>query len=475
MSGEVPAYIRFGEYSEHVPPGIPTAVQQATDRFLGNRTARVAEMPQWEDLRTAASALRLGTLDRLDETLAQFERQATAAGVRVHHARYAAEACALVTRIAREHGVKLAVKSKSMATEEIGLNRALEADGIEVVETDLGEYIIQLAKQGPSHIIAPAVHLTKEDVARLFAEKLGVPAPPDPVELTAIARRVLREKFLGADMGISGANFLVAETGTLVIVTNEGNGRMCTTLPDLHVAVVGIDKVVPDWAALTVLLKLLARSATGQKISTYTSFITGPRRAEGEYGPRELHVVLLDNGRRRILQDPLARETLKCIRCAACANVCPVYRNVGGYAYGWFISGPIGAILSPQLLGTRVARELPFASSLCGACVDACPVKVPLTRILLYLRRRVVQGDAVAPPAAPARVWLAAKAGRLALSTPWLYRLGGRLLPVLQKPFQRGGWLPALPAPLSRWTRVRPLPAFGAGFRKWWGRRQVSS
>lgn len=469
---ETPSYIDFGGYTEHIPANIPAAVQQATTRFLGNRELRVAELPQWEELRQAASNLRLHTLMNLDIYLEKFTAQVTAAGGHVHWASNAAEARATVLDIARRHQVKKAVKVKSMATEEIGLNHALEEAGIEVFETDLGEFIIQLAGTGPSHIIVPAIHLKKEEIAALFREKLGVDAPPDPIKLTAIARATLREKFLAADMGISGANFLVAETGTLVIVTNEGNGRMCTTMPDLHVAVVGIDKVVPDWESLTVLLKLLARSATGQKLSTYTTFITGPRRVEGENGPKELHLVLLDNGRSKVLQDPVGREVLKCIRCGCCLNVCPVYKNVGGFAYGWFISGPIGTIFSPQILGTETARGLPFASTLCGACADVCPVKIPITKILLHLRHRVVEGDEFAAPSAPSILRGGAKIGIFALGTPWLYRLGARLLPVFQAPFRSDGWLRALPPPINRWTKVRPMPAFAGSFRQWWAKRK---
>jgi len=471
-SHQAPAYIEFGEYSTHVPKNIPIALEQATGRFLGNREARIAEMPQWEELRQAAHEIRLHTLLNLDLYLELVEKQVVAAGGVVHWAVDAAEASAIVVDIARQHGARTAVKVKSMATEEIGLNQALEAAGIQAYETDLGEFIIQLAGTGPSHIIVPAVHLRKEEIAALFREKLGIDAPTDPLELAAIARRILRERFLEAEMGISGANFLVAETGALVIVSNEGNGRMCTTLPDLHVAVVGIDKVVPDWESLTVLLKLLARSATGQKLSAYTSFITGPRRTVGEGGAKQFHLVLLDNGRSRILQDPVARETLKCIRCGCCLNVCPVYKHVGGYAYGWFISGPIGAIFSPQILGVEAARELPFASSLCGACADVCPVKIPIPKILLHLRHRVVEGDEFEKPAAPAPLRASASLGRVALSTPWLYRLGTRLLPFLMAPLRRDGWLPALPPPVNRWTRVRPLPAFRGGFREWWAQRQ---
>ncbi len=469
---ETPSYIEFAEYSEHVPPNIPAAVQQATGRFLGNRALRISEMPQWEELRQAASDIRLHTLLNLDAYLEKFAGQVERAGGRVHWAQDAEAARQVVLEIARQHHVRTAVKVKSMATEEINLNHAFEQAGIEAVETDLGEFIIQLAGTGPSHIIVPAVHLKKEEIAQLFHDKLGVDAPPDPVKLTAIARATLRQKFLNAEMGISGANFLVAETGTLVIVTNEGNGRMCTTLPDLHVAVVGIDKVVPDWESLTVLLKLLARSATGQKITTYTSFITGPRRQEGEAGPKEFHLVLLDNGRSKILQDPVGRQALKCIRCGCCLNVCPVYKNVGGYAYGWFISGPVGAIFTPQVLGTQAARELPFASSLCGACVDVCPVKIPITQILLHLRHRVVEGDAMAPASAPAAMRTGAKLGALAFGVPWLYRLGTRLLPVLMAPLAKAGWIQRLPAPANRWTRVRPFPAFAGRFRQWWARRK---
>ncbi len=465
---ETPSYIGFEAYTDHIPPSIPSAVQQATGKFTVGRAARVAEMPHWEQLRQIGSDIRLHTLESMDVYLTRFEEKVTAAGGIVHWAKTAEDARQIVLQIAREHNVKLAVKAKSMATEEIGLNHALEAAGIEALETDLGEYIIQLAGTGPSHIIVPAVHLKKEEIAALFSEKLHIDAPADPVELTRIAREILREKFLFADMGISGANFLVAETGTLVMVTNEGNGRMCTTLPDLHVAVVGIDKVIPDWESLTVFLKLLARSATGQKLSTYTQFITGPRRDEGEFGPKELHLVLLDNGRSDILKDPVGRQVFKCIRCGACANACPVYKNVGGFAYGWFISGPIGAIFAPQMLGTPAARELPYASTLCGACADVCPVKIPIPAILRHLRRRVAQGDDFAAPTMPVPIRGIARLASLALAWNWIYRFGTRLLPFFMFIFKRDGWIAWAPYPLSRWTKGRPLPAFTAGFRSWW-------
>lgn len=469
IMSETPTYIGFEAYSEHVPASIPAAVQQATNRFVGGRAARVAELPHWEQLRQIASDIRLHTIENMDVYLASFESEVLAAGGIVHWAATAEDARQIVLQIAKEHKVKLAVKSKSMATEEIGLNHALEDAGIEALESDLGEYIIQLAGTGPSHIIVPAVHLKKEEIADLFSEKLRIDAPADPIELARIARETLRQKFLDADMGISGANFLVAETGTLVMVTNEGNGRMVSTMPDLHVAVVGIDKIIPDWESLTVFLKLLARSATGQKLSTYTQFISGPRRAEGEFGPKEFHIILLDNGRSNVLKDPVGREVFKCIRCGACANVCPVYKNVGGFAYGWFISGPIGAIFAPQMLGTPIARELPYASTLCGACADVCPVKIPIPTILRHLRRRVAEGDDFAASTIPSPIRVAAGLTSLALAQNWIYRFGTRLLPTLMSIFKRAdGWIPAAPYPLSRWTKARPLPPFTAGFRTWW-------
>jgi L-lactate dehydrogenase complex protein LldF len=470
---ETPQYIAFEGYSQHVPASIPPAVQQATERFVAGRAARVGELPQWEQLRQIGSDIRRHTLENLDLYLTRLEAEVLSAGGHVHWAGSAEQARQIVIKIARDHHVEAVVKSKSMATEEIHLNHALEEAGIEALETDLGEYIIQLAGTGPSHIIVPAVHLTKEEVAALFSKHLGIDAPTDPIELARIARETLREKFLSAQMGITGGNFLIAESGTLVMVTNEGNGRMCTTIPDLHVAVVGIDKVVPDWESLTVFLKLLARSATGQKLSTYTQFITGPSRAEGEFGPKEFHLVLLDNGRSNILRDPVGRDVLKCIRCGACANVCPVYKNVGGFAYGSFISGPIGAILSPQMLGTQAARELPFASTLCGACAEVCPVKIPIPTILLHLRRRVAEGDEFSEPTISLPLRGTAALVSISLAWNWVYRLGARILPAINPFFRHGQWLSGLPYPFSRWTQVRPLLPFGSRFREWWKARSA--
>ncbi len=467
---QIPVHIDFRWNVQHVDPHVPASVRQATTRFLGTRAAVVDILGQerWQALRQAGHDVRLHTINHLDYYLTRLEERVTAVGGHVHWARDAEEARRIVLEIAKKHNVKRAAKAKSMATEEIGLNHALIAAGIQTLETDLGEYIVQLAGEGPSHIIAPAVHLTKEDIADLFHDKLGVEAPPDPIKLAAIAREKLRQEFLAADMGITGANFLVAETGTLVMVTNEGNGRMCTTLPPVHVAVAGIDKVVPDMESLNVLLKLLPRSATGQKMSAYTAFITGPRRTEEEDGPLEFHLVLLDNGRTSILKDEITRETLLCIRCGACLNVCPVYNNVGGHAYGFAYSGPIGAILSPQLLGNAIAADLPFASSLCGACAEICPVKIPIVEVLLRLRRRVVEGDQVETAVTPPVIRLGVEGMARAMSIPWLYNLGAQMLKIFQMAFRRGDWLPNLPPPLNRWTMARPFPAFGAELHGAW-------
>jgi L-lactate dehydrogenase complex protein LldF len=470
---QVPTSIDFRANSQQVPPKMPAAVQKATAKFLGNRAALVEALGNdlWQTLRQAGHDLRLHAINHLDHYLEQAERQVTKAGGHVHWARDAEEARRIVLEIAGQHRAKLVVKSKSMATEEIGLNHALESAGIRVLETDLGEYIVQLKGMGPAHIVVPAFHLSKEEIAELFHEKLGVDAPAEAEKLTQIARMKLREEFLAADLGVSGGNFLVAETGTIVTVTNEGNGRMCCTVPPVHVAVVGIDKVVPDWESLTVLLKLLARSATGQKLSCYTQFISGPPQTREETGPQEMHLILLDNGRSRILQTPECRETSICIRCGACLNICPVYNHVGGYAYGYPISGPTGAIFASQILGVKAAGALPFASTLCGACNDICPVKIPITEILLHLRHRVVEGDELEGAAAPYALRMGAQAGAVAFGTTWLYRFGSQVLKRLQAPFVREGWMAKLPAPLDRWTTSRPFPAFAADFRQWWRRR----
>jgi L-lactate dehydrogenase complex protein LldF len=351
----------------------------------------------------------------------------------------------------------MVVKSKSMATEEIHLNEALEAAGITPVETDLGEYIIQLAHERPSHIIAPAIHKTKEQVADLFAKELKRPdVPADPEVLTAIARAELREKFLQADMGITGANFAVADTGTVVLVTNEGNGRMVTTLPRVHVAVMGVEKVVPSMTDLAVFLAILAKSATGQKLSVYTTLVRGPRKAGELEGPDELHLVLLDNGRIDQIGGAL-REALYCLRCGACLNVCPVYRAIGGHAYGHTYPGPIGILLTAMLDGPASVKDLAHASSLCGACVDACPVRIDIPRMLIELRKEVDEKKI-----APWTERVLFKTFAWLLRQPTLYRLAAPIARIAQRPFARGGRIVRLPLFFGEWTRTRDLPAVAA-------------
>jgi L-lactate dehydrogenase complex protein LldF len=435
---------------------LQTALTIATTKFIGLRREAFGEFPEGEALRDQARAIKEATLQRLDHHVDLLVENVERRGGQVHYAASAEEARAIVLDIARRTGARMVVKSKSMATEEIHLNSALEAAGITPVETDLGEYIIQLAHERPSHIIAPAIHKTKGQVAELFERELKRKAEPDPEVLTQIARAELRQKFLDADMGISGANFAVAETGTVVLVTNEGNGRMVTSLPRVHVALMGVEKVVPSMTDLAVFLSILAKSATGQKLSVYTSLVSGPRRGGELEGPEEFHLVLLDSGRTRQIAGPL-RESLYCLRCGACLNVCPVYRQIGGHAYGYTYPGPIGILLTAMLNGPESVKDLAHASSLCGACADACPVRIDIPRMLVELRRQVDE-QRIAPW--PERVLLGA-VGWL-LRRPALYRLGGPLGRLLQRPFVRAGVIRRLPLFLGQWTRTRDLPPVAA-------------
>ena len=371
------------------------ALRRAGTGFDGTRREAIAEVSEevWEGWREQARGIKEHTIAHLDYYLAMLERNVHAAGGHVHFAGDARQANSIVSEIARQHGVKTVTKSKSMVSEELGLNHVLEAQGIDVFETDLGEYIIQLAEETPSHLVAPALHKTRGQVAQLFAEHLGVPYSEDIEEMARVARVTLRQKFLEADMGISGANFLVAETGSLVIITNEGNGRLCTSAPRIHVGLTGMEKVIPSLQDLAVFLRLLPRSATGQRISSYVSMVTGPKRADDEDGPEEFHLIIVDNGRSRLLRDPALRESLYCIRCGACLNVCPIYQRVGGHAYGWVYPGPIGSIVTPGLVGVAQAKDLPNASTLCGACRDACPVQINIPRMLLHLRHKQAESN----------------------------------------------------------------------------------
>src|SRR6058998_723402 len=429
------------------------ALDIATTKFIALRREAFGDFPQGEALRDRARAIKEATLQRLDAHLETLVANVERVGGHVHYATSAEEARRIVLDIARRIGARMAVKSKSMATEEIHLNEALEAAGVTPVETDLGEYIIQLAHERPSHIIAPAIHKTKGQVAELFSKELKREAAPDPEILTQIARAELRQKFLEADLGISGANFGVAETGTVVLVTNEGNGRMVTSLPRVHVAVMGVEKVIPSMTDLAVFLAILAKSATGQKLSVYTTLVQGPRRPGELEGPDEFHLVLLDNGRIAQIAGTL-RESLYCLRCGACLNVCPVYLQIGGHAYGYTYPGPIGILLTAMLKGPASVKDLAHASSLCGACADACPVRIDIPRMLVELRREVDEARI-----APWTERLAYGLMEKVLASPTLYRWSKPLARLLQRPFARDGRIRSVPLAFGEWTRTRDLPA----------------
>jgi L-lactate dehydrogenase complex protein LldF len=443
------------------------ALANGTSSFTVKREAALGTLPNPDDLRDQARLMRRHTIANLDRYLAQFAEGVERAGGVVHWALDAEQARQIVLDIAQRNNVQRIIKSKSMVTEEIHLNAALEANNLEVVETDLGEFIAQLDHDHPSHIIVPVLHKTRQQIGRLFTDKLGVEYTDDPTTLAKIARRIMRQKFLAADMGISGVNFGVASTGTLTIVTNEGNGRMSTTMPRLHVAMMGIERLVPTPADLTLGLQLLARSATGQKLTVYTTFITGPKRAADGDGPEQLHVVLVDNGRSNILRTDLA-EILTCIRCGACLNACPVYRAIGGHAYGHTYPGPMGSILSPLFGGLEQYGNLPHASSLCGACRDVCPVRIDLPELLLRLRN-----DTVEAGMAPAWLSSGIKAYTQAATHPWLWKMGARVARKGAGAMAQDGWIRQMPGPLSAWTETRDFPALvKESFQERWAKRK---
>jgi L-lactate dehydrogenase complex protein LldF len=428
-------------------PHLQGALDAGTRRLYEGRSAAWNGLADVEALREQARRIRSETVADLDAHVERFTAAIEARGGHVALCRTADEANAYVVGVCRRAGARLAVKSKSMVSEEIGVNAALEAAEVEPIETDLGEYLMQLAGGHPAHIIAPAIELTREEVAQLLSRVEGAPLEPELTTLVSAARRQLRAAFLRADVGISGANFGVAETGSICLVTNEGNGRLVTSLPRVHIALMGIERLVPTLADLSVLLRLLARSGTGQPLTVYTTLLTGPRREDEQDGPEELHVVVLDNGRTSLRGGRYA-EMLNCIRCGACLNVCPVYRKAGGGAYGPVYSGPMGAVLVPLLAGLERASALPHASSLCGACTAACPVKIPLHELLLELRRDLV-GEGVASR----RERLAFTLWSLAWSRPWAYRLSTRAA--------RLGQPLARLTPVGRaWSAGRELPRF---------------
>jgi len=441
------------------------AVRYTTEKLRGGRKAAALEQGRWEEWRERGRSIRLHTIAHLDYYLKQFADNARTGGAHVHFAASGADAVRITLDIARSAGARTVVKSKSMLSEEVHINEALEAAGIESVETDLGEYIIQLAGEAPSHIIIPAIHKNRAQIAELLSKEAGAQLPPDTKALAGFARRRLREKFLSADIGMTGCNFAVAETGSIVVFENEGNARMVSTVPRIHIALMGMERIVPTWEDLEVMATLLPRSATGQKLTVYMSGITGPRRDGDGDGPEEMHVIIVDNGRSLQLGDPEFQDLLHCIRCGACLNACPVYRHIGGHAYGSTYSGPIGAVLTPAL-NRNVAEwdDIANASSLCGACWEACPVKIPLHDMLVYLRRKKVERGRK-------NTWEAAamKGFRVVMSNRKRLEAALALARIGQIPLVRDGAIRAKIGPLKGWTAYRHAPSLAARpFRASW-------
>jgi len=445
-------------------------VRHATGVIQAKRKVVVEELPDWQELRESGRQIKKHTLEHLDFYLEQFERNCMAAGGVVHWARDAEEAQRIVTELVRGSASDEVIKIKSMTTEEISLNKALEAAGVKVYETDLAELIIQLGHDLPSHIVVPALHKNRQQIREIFQREMNLPELGErPQDLAEAARQFLREKFLRVKTGVSGANFLIAETGGVCVVESEGNGRMCLTLPETLITIAGIDKVIPRYQDLEVFLQLLPRSATGERMNPYNSIWTGVHAGDG---PRAFHVILLDNARTEILADTESRQTLSCIRCGACQNACPVYRQTGGHAYGSVYAGPIGAILTPQLQQMESARSLPYASSLCGACYEVCPVKINIPEVLIHLRNKVVEREtrglgALNPEA------LAMKVMASIFGSERRLRAAQRLGRMAERPLVNAeGWITWLPGFAGGWTKVRDLHEMPTEtFREWWEKR----
>jgi L-lactate dehydrogenase complex protein LldF len=443
---------------------LQTALERGTYNANSRRTVAMGELQDAAALRQQGRGAKLRALHDLPDMLEQIETKLTARGGHVLWATDAEEARQHVLDICKKHGVRRAVKSKSMVTEEIHLLPALEASGVEMVETDLGEYIVQIDHSHPSHIVMPIMHMTKERVRGIMMDKIGMPYTDDAGEMTLYARKMLREKYLQADLGMSGGNFLIAETGTVVVVCNEGNARLSTGVPPVHVAVVGIEKVVPTWEDFITLVQLLPRSATGQRMTVYVNCFSGPAPSAEADGPQDFYLILLDNGRTNIYASEYA-EALACIRCGACLNACPIYQSVGGLTYGSVYSGPIGAIVTPLLKGKENAALLPFASSLCGACKSACPVDINIPDMLLMLRRDLQHVQDVS-------IQAGMKGYGFAFSHPLLYQAGGKLAGMASRAVQGdadGAGIGQLPPPLDAWTQERDFPPFAEqSFHDWW-------
>ncbi len=456
-------------------PVLQKALAGLQDRFGRGTALAYQQLPEGPDLRHVAHDIRMDAIQRLDSLLEELAGNVRKNGGHVYFARDAKEAVAYCLKVAAENKVKRVVKGKSMVTEEIRLNAALTDAGIETMETDLGEYIIQLANEGPSHLIAPAVHKSKEDVGRLFSEKLKMAYTNDPPSLTQAARKALREKFLTADMGITGCNLACAETGHITTVSNEGNIRMASTLPRIHMVFMGMERIAARLQDLDILLRLLCRGAVAQKLGTYVSHVSGPAGPDNIDGPEQLHLVILDNGRSRMLADPKFREMLCCIRCAACLNVCPVYGKIGGHAYGFAYSGPVGAVVTPLLVGINRAADLCQGETLCGACQDACPVNIDLPRMLLLLRAKLADGDATWQVTRRSQLEKAAyQFWSRIMQNRRVYDLAVGAVQLFQRflPTNKG-MLCFLPPPFSGWTQSRDMqPLAGETFARWWKNNQ---
>ncbi|WP_153126134.1 LutB/LldF family L-lactate oxidation iron-sulfur protein [Peribacillus tepidiphilus] len=461
-------------FKERVDHGIDNqfmraAVSSAQERLHGRRLAAAEELGNWEEWRSHSEEIRQHVLENLDYYLYQLSENVAKRGGHVFFAETAEEATQYIKAVAEKKQAKKIVKSKSMVTEEINMNAVLESIGCEVIETDLGEYILQVDDHDPpSHIVAPALHKNKEQVREVFAKKLGYKRTSKPEELTAHVRGILRKDFLTADIGITGCNFAIAETGSVSLVTNEGNGRLVTTIPKTQITVMGMERIVPTHEEFEVLVGMLTRSAVGQRLTSYISAVTGPRGAGEADGPEEFHLVIVDNGRSKILGTEF-QSVLQCIRCAACVNVCPVYRHIGGHSYGSIYSGPIGAVLSPLLGGYDDYKELPYASTLCAACSEACPVKIPLHELLHKHRQVIVEREGRAPISEK----LAMKAFGLGAASPGLYKLGSKIAPSAMSPFTTGSKISKGPGPLKAWTEIREFPAPNKErFRDWFKNRE---
>lgn len=443
---------------------------KATQTIRGKRATVVDEMPDWEELRTAGQRIKDDVMRNLDSYLIQLESAVQRAGGHVHWARDAREANQIVTQLIQQTGSREVIKVKSLTTDEIRLNEALHDAGITAIETDLAELIIQLANEKSSHILVPAIHKNRSEIRALFQKAMNLPELTDePNELAAAARRFLREKFITVKVATSGANFAIAETGSICVVESEGNGRMCLTMPDVLISIMGIEKIIPRWDDLSVFMQLLPRSSTGERMNPYTTIWTGVHAGDG---PQEFHLVLLDNGRSDVLADSVGRQTLHCIRCSACINICPVYERTGGHAYGSVYPGPIGAILTPQLVGASHASSLPYASSLCGACYDVCPVKINIPEVLVHLRGQVVAQKQATLLGAIDLENVGMKAMAMMFAHPMLYEFAQKSGQLAQQLVVNEGYIEQGPGPLASWTKMRDFPAMAEQtFRDWWRKR----